>query len=100
MVDYVYCLTSLLLFDVLLLYYYINLRLSITFCFSSGDIYRSSGISLSFSFVIVSGLFCCELFETFVILLATFLPIKSPVASVAFWIAHFESVFSSVADFF
>ena len=41
----------------------------------------SLGISLSCSFVTVSELFCCEFFETFVILSAILLPIKSPVAS-------------------
>ena len=79
-----------------LLYYYIkifklryytiilNIILSITFYLSSGDIYLSLGISLSFSFVTVSELFCCEFFETFVILLAILLPIKSQVASTVF----------------
>ena len=38
-------------------------------------------------------------FETLVILLAILLPIKSPVASAAFWIALFEAVFiASVVD--
>ena len=54
--------------------YYINLRSSII----------SLGISLSYSFAKVSGLYCCALFEIFGILLASLLPIKSPVASVAF----------------
>ena len=61
-------------------------------CLSSGDMYLSLGISLAFSFVTVSELFCCEFFENFVILplydLATasaiLLPIESPVASAAF----------------
>ena len=35
-------------------------RLSIIFCLSSGDIYLSLGISISFSFVTFSELFCCE----------------------------------------
>ena len=48
LVDLVYCITNLLIFDIPLLYYYINLRLSITFCLSSGDIYLSLGISSSF----------------------------------------------------
>ena len=62
------------------------------FCLSSGDIYLSSGISLSFLFVIVSKLFCCEFFEISVILSAILLPTKSPVASAVFWIALFEAV--------
>ena len=79
MAHLVYCLTSLLFFDIPLLYYYINLRSSIIFFLSSGDIYLPLCTSLSFSFVIVS-----ELFETFVILLAILLPIKSSVSSTAF----------------
>ena len=75
MVDLVYCLTSLLFFDIPLLYLYINLNLSIIRCLSSGDIYLSFGISVSLS--TVSELFCGDFF---VILL----PIKSPFASVAF----------------
>ena len=55
----VYYLTNLLFFDIPLLCYYINLRLSIIFCLSSGDIYLSLCISLSCSFVTVSELFCC-----------------------------------------
>ena len=43
----------------------IDLRLLIIFCVSSKGIYLSLDISLSFSFVIFSGLFCCEFFETF-----------------------------------
>ena len=81
-----YCLTNLLFFDIPLLYYYINLRSSKISCLSSGDIYLSLGISLdislSFSFVSVSELFFYEFFETFVVLLAILLPMKSPVASV------------------
>ena len=68
MVDFVYCLTNLLFFDIQLLYYYISFRSSIIFGLSSGDIYLSLGISLSYSFLTVSDLFCCEFFETFVIL--------------------------------
>ena len=71
-------------FDISLLYYYINLRSSITFCLSSGDTYLSLGISLSCSFVIVSELFCSKLLEAFVILLATLLQIKSLVDSAVF----------------
>ena len=61
-----------------------NLSLSIVFSLSSGDIYLSLGISLSCLFVTVSELFCCKFSETFVILLAILLPIKSPVASAIF----------------
>ena len=84
MVDFVYYLTNLLFSYIPLLYYYINLRSSIIFCLSSGDIYLSFGISLSRSFLIISELFCGKLLETFVILLAILLPIKSPVASAVF----------------
>ena len=87
--DLVYCLSNLLFFAIPLLYNYINLRSLIISCLSSGDIYLSLGISLSWSFVTVSELVYCEICETFVILpsynLATtsvnLLPIKSPVAS-------------------
>ena len=44
-----------------------NIRLPVIFCICSGDIYLSLGISLSFSFVIVSELFCSGFVETFVI---------------------------------
>ena len=70
MVDLVYYLINLLRFVISLLYYYINLGLSIIFCLSSGDIYLSLSISLSCSFEPVSKLFCCEVFETLVILSA------------------------------
>ena len=100
MVDLLYYLTSLFFFDVTVLYYYINLRSSIIFWLSSGDIYLSFGISLSCSFVIVSELFYNERLGTFVILLAILLPIKSPVASAVFWITFSELVLSaSVADY-
>ena len=84
MVNLEYYLTNLLVFDIPLLYFYINLSLSIIFCLSSGDIYLSLGISLLCSFVIVSESFCGEFLETAVILLAILLPIKSPVTSAAF----------------
>ena len=42
---------------------------------------------------------CGECFETFVILLAILLPIKSPVASAGFWVTLFGKVLSaSIAD--
>ena len=100
MAHLVYYLTNLWFFDIPLLCYYINLRSSIFFCLSSGDVYLSLGISLSCSFVIVSELFCSELLETFVILLTILLPIKSPVASAVFWITLLEVVLkASVADY-
>ena len=60
------------------------------FCRSSGDLYLSLGISLSYLFVIDSELFCGELLETFVNLLEMFLLIKLPVSSAVFWIILFE----------
>ena len=84
MVDLVYYLTNLSFFDIPLLYYDINLRSSIFFCFSSRDTYLSLGISLSFSFVVVSKLLCGEPLETFVVLLAILLPIKSPAILLVF----------------
>ena len=84
MVDLAYCLTNLLFFDIPLLYCYVNLRSSIIFYLSSGDIYLSLGISLSCSFATVSELFCSKFFETFVILSRTLLPIRPPVASADF----------------
>ena len=94
----------LLFFGIPLLYYYIILKSSINFCLSSGDIYLSLVISLSclifpFSFIIIFELFYGDIFETFIILSAIFLPIKSPVASAVFWIALFEAVLSaSISD--
>ena len=90
MVHFVRCLTSLLFFDILLLYYiilyyYINFRSSIIVCLCSGEIYLFLHISLSIpilSFLFVTELLCDEVFETFVILSAILLPIKSPVTSV------------------
>ena len=58
-----------------------NLR-SIIFCLSLENIYLCLGISLSCSFL--AELFCGDVCETFVILLAILLPIKSPVASAVF----------------
>ena len=84
MLDLVYYLTILLFFDIPLLYYYISRRSSIVFCLSIGDIYLSLGFSLSCSFVTSSELFCGKVFETFVILSAILLQIKSPVASALF----------------
>ena len=91
-------------FDISLLYYHIHLSSSITSCPSSRDIYLSLGISLgiswSISLVTVSELFYCKIFETFVVLLAILLPIKSPVDSAVFSINIFEIILSaSVADY-
>ena len=61
------------------------------------NIYLSLGISLSCSFL--TELFCGDVCETFVILSAILLPVKSPVASAVFWIGLFEAVLgASVAD--
>ena len=73
-----YCPTNLLFIDIPLLCHYINLRLSITFCLSSGDIYLSLGISLSCAFETVSKFFCGKFFEILVILSTVLLPIKPP----------------------
>ena len=62
--------------------------------------YLFLGTSIS---VLASSFFECsveDFFETLVILSAILLPIKSSVASAAFWIALFEAVFiASVVDF-
>ena len=74
-------------FDISLLYYF-KLSSLITYCLSSKDTYFTLGISLLFSFVIIFELFCCEFFETFVILSAVLLPIKPPV-SWLYWISRY-----------
>ena len=95
----VYLITSLLIFDIPLLCQYFNLKSSIFSCLSSGDIYLSLGISLLFSFVTVSKLFCCEFCKTFMILLAILFPIKSPVVYAVFSMNLFEEFLgASVAD--
>ena len=101
MVDLVYCLTNSSFFNIWFLYYYVNLRSLI-----SEDIYLSSGIFLSILVFSVSlstapELFCDKVFDTYWILSTILLPIKSPLASAAFWIALFNTVLSaSVADLF
>ena len=65
------------------------------FCVSSGNIYLSLSISLSCSSITVSELFCCEVFEIYVILSAILLPVQSPVAFALFLIAPFEAVSST-----
>ena len=97
MVDLVYYLTNILSFNIPLFYYYTNLRSSIILCFTTGDIYHSLGISLSCSFVIGCELFCGELLQTFAILLAILLSIKSPVDSAVFWITLFWRSFKCIA---
>ena len=81
-----------IIFGIPLLYCYFSLRSSIIFYLSSGDTYFPLGISLSCFFVTVSELFCIEFLEIFVILSATLLPFKSPVAFAVFWTALFEAV--------
>ena len=83
MVILVYCPTDFLFSIIPLLYYYINLKTSITFCLFSRDIYLSSGISLSNPIFSVSlspstlpDLFCGDFLGTF--------PTKGPVSSAFF----------------
>ena len=88
-----------LIFHYYMLYCYTSLNSSIICCIFSGDMYLPFDVSDS-SF---ASLFCgCveDFFETLVILLAILLQIKSPDASVVFWIALVETVFiASVIDF-
>ena len=104
MADLVYCLTSLLFFDIPLLHYCISFRSSIIFYLFSRDIYFSLGISLSssmfsLSLSTTSDILGWSIFKTFLILSAIVLSIKSPIASVYFCIALFEAVISaSVTD--
>ena len=60
--------------------------------------YLSFGFSVSL--LTVSELFCGDSFETFVILLAVLLPIKSPVASAVFLFSLFEVVLCAVLSIF
>ena len=81
MVDLAYCLKKLLVFGIPVIYFYINLKLLITFCLlCSEDIYISLGISLSCSFVTIFEFFCGEVLEVFVTLSVILLPIKPPAA--------------------
>ena len=68
----------------IIIFFYINLSSSIISCHFSEESYLSLGVSLLFLFIIVSELFSVSVFETFVILLAILLPIKSPVAAAIF----------------
>ena len=79
-------------FDITLIYYYINLISSITFCLFSGDIYLPLDISWLRSFVTSSGLFCCDVFETPITLLSFLLPIKSSVSSALFFFFFFSEL--------
>ena len=83
MVDLMYSLTNLIYFNILLLYYYINLISSIIYCLSSGEIYILLGILLS--------VFC----EAFAILSEILLTIKSPVTYDVFCIDLFEATFNA-----
>ena len=68
-------------------------------CLSSDDIYLFLWVDNSASSSIV-GKFLVDFFDMLVILSASLLPIKSPVASAVFWIAHCDAVFIAfVADF-
>ena len=89
------CPANIIFFDILLLYCYTNLNSSIIYCLSCGDVYLFFGAFIS-SFCNSLG----DFFETFGILSAILLPIKSPVTSAVFLIALFEAVFiESVVDF-
>ena len=94
-----YSLRNLLFFDIPLLCYYINLRLSITFCLFSGDLYLSLDISLPWSFVTVSEWFCCQFFQSLVILLAISLPVTPPVASAVYYQVIYCRSFSMMKKF-
>ena len=104
MVGLVYYLTNWLFIGVLSLTNTSILNHRQFLCLFSGEVYLSLGISLSFlifsiAFITVSELFCSQVLEAFVILLAILLPVISPVASAIFWIALFAVVLSaSVAD--
>ena len=65
---------------ILVLYYYINLRSSVTFFLSFGDIYLSLSIFSPF----ITELFYGEIFETLVVLSAILFPVNLPVVSAVF----------------
>ena len=81
-----YQLLKILVFDCQNCYFWYSIITLLYYCpiinnfFLSLGIYLSLGISLSWSFVIVSKLICGEFLEIFLILLAVLLPIKSPVS--------------------
>ena len=97
MVYLLYHLISVLFFDIPLLDDYINRRSLIICCLFFRNLYVS--LIISSLFVIVSELFFGEVFDIFVILTVSSFPIKSKVASAAFWIALFKVVLNtSVTD--
>ena len=99
MVDLLYYLITLMLFDISLLYYQMNLRSSTIFCHVPGGLYLSTGITLACLVLTVPELFYDENLEIFFILLETLLPIKLPVASAILCIIFLEIVLSTcVAD--
>ena len=65
---------------ILVLYYYINLRSSVTFFLSFGDIYLSLSIFSPF----ITELFYGEIFETLAVLSAILFPVNLPVVSAVF----------------
>ena len=94
-----------IVFDVLSLYYYINLSLSVIHYLFSGDIYLSFSIFLSssiFSVSIstVSEPFCGERLETFVVSETILLLFKSPVDSDVFELLFLKVVLSGSVPFF
>ena len=100
MVDLLHHFISLLFFwyAIIISWYYINLRSSIIFCLSSGDIFLSLWISLKSPILcssFVTELFCGDVFGTIGFSSAISLLIKSPIASAVFWIALFEKVLSA-----
>ena len=83
-------------FGILLLYNYINLRSSIIFCFFFWRyIYFFRYFLIMLNIYNCLWAFCKELFDTFIILLAILLTIKSPAASAIFLVALFEVVLSA-----
>ena len=91
-----YFLTSLLFFGIPLLYYinflrFFDLKSSIIFCLSSGDIY----FSLIIYSLLVSKLLFRKVFEALVILSAFLFPMKSSVSSAVFLITVFDAALSA-----
>ena len=78
----------MIFFDIPLLYCYTKPNSLIIYCLSSGDMYFFFGAFIS-SFYNSLG----DFLETFGILSAILISIKSPVTSVVFLIALFEAVF-------
>ena len=78
MVDLIYCLTNLLVFDIPLLYCYTNLNSSIMCCLFSGDMYFLFGASISLLTSFFEYNSDGDFFKMPVIWLAILLSIKSP----------------------